>query len=86
MSKYIDLDKLYAFITEDNPQLQVQILEDGNLNIAAPSTLIENEEFMAELQETIQKVVVMGLSMGLYLPSEITEMLETYTKGEGDKK
>lgn len=86
MGKYIDLDKLYDFIIEDNPQLQIQILEDGNLNIAAPSTLIENEEFMTELQETIQKVVVMGLSMGLYLPSEITEMLETYTKGEGDKK
>ena len=86
MSKYITLDRLYDFLVEDNPELQIQIQEDGNLNIVAPTTLLENEEFMTELQETIMKVVVMGMSMGMYLPSELTEMLENYTKGYGDKK
>lgn len=81
----ITLDILYSLLMEENPLVNVSITEEGNFNISGPTNLIENQELMEVLAEKITQVVQMSIQMGLYLPSELTAMLEDYIKEEGEK-
>lgn len=81
----ITLDILYNLLMEENPLVNVSITEEGNFNISGPTNLIENQELMEVLAEKITQVVQMSIQMGLYLPSELTAMLEDYIKEEGEK-
>jgi hypothetical protein len=74
------LEELYQMLTEENPQLQIEILEDGNMRVVAPSTFLDNAEMMERLQLQVMKVTSMAAQMGMFFPSEITAMLENYTE------
>lgn len=74
------LDDLYNMLTEENPQLQIQILEDGNMEVIAPTSFTENVEMMEQLQLHVMKITSMAASMGMFFPSEITSMLQNYTE------
>lgn len=74
------LEDLYNMLTEENPQLQIQILEDGNMEVIAPTSFTENVEMMEQLQLHVMKITSMSASMGMFFPSEITSMLQNYTE------
>lgn len=76
------LEQLYDMLTEENPQLQIQIMEDGNMQVVAPTTFVENPEMMEELELHVMKITAMAAQMGMFFPSEITAMLENYTENE----
>lgn len=81
----IDLKDFHDLITQENPELQIEILEDGNVRIAAPDHLLANKEFLQEIENRIHEVVNMALSIGLFLPSELTEMLNNYVKDDDNE-
>jgi len=81
----IDLKDFHDLITQENPELQIEILEDGNVRIAAPDHLLANKEFLQEIENRIHEVVNMALSIGLFLPSELTEMLTNYVKDDDNE-
>lgn len=79
------IEDLYDMLTEENPQLQVELLEDGNLSVVGPSTFVDNPELMEQLQLHVMKVTSMAASMGMFFPNEMTTMLKHYTEN-GDKE
>lgn len=80
-----NLEQLYEMLSEENPQLQIEILEDGNISVIAPDQFLNDAELMETLQLQIMKVTSMAASMGMFFPNEITSMLENYTKTEETK-
>lgn len=78
----LTIEQLYDMLSEENPQLQIQIKEDGNLEVVAPTTFVENVEIMEQLEQHVMKIVYMAASMGMFLPSEMTEMLKNFAEEE----
>lgn len=79
------MEDVHDMLMEENPQIQIQILEDGNMEVVAPSTFVEDPELMEELQLHVMKIMSMAATMGMFFPNEMTAMLDKYTE-IGDTK
>ncbi len=81
----IDLKNFHDLITQENPELQINLTEDGQIRIAAPEELLSNKDFLAEVENRVYEVVNMALSIGMFLPSELTNMIDSYISEGGNQ-
>ena len=81
----IDLKDFHDLITKENPEIQIDLTEDGQIRIAAPGELLANKDFLAEVENRVYEVVNMALSIGMFLPSELTNMIDSYVNEGGSK-
>lgn len=81
----IDLKDFHNLITQENPEIQINLTEDGQIRIAAPEELLGNKDFLAEVENRVYEVVNMALSIGMFLPSELTNMIDSYVNEGGNK-
>lgn len=81
----IDLKDFHDLITQENPELQINLTEDGQIRIAAPEELLSNKDFLAEVENRVYEVVNMALSIGMFLPSELTNMIDSYISEGGNQ-
>lgn len=81
----IDLKDFHDLITQENPELQINLTEDGQIRIAAPEELLANKDFLAEVENRVYEVVNMALSIGMFLPSELTNMIDSYISEGGNQ-
>lgn len=81
----IDLKDFHDLITQENPELQIYLTEDGQIRIAAPEELLSNKDFLAEVENRVYEVVNMALSIGMFLPSELTNMIDSYISEGGNQ-
>lgn len=81
----IDLKNFHDLITQENPELQINLTEDGQIRIAAPEELLSNKDFLVEVENRVYEVVNMALSIGMFLPSELTNMIDSYISEGGNQ-
>lgn len=81
----IDLKDFHDLITKENPEIQINLTEDGQIRVAAPGELLANKDFLVEVENRVYEVVNMALSIGMFLPSELTNMIDSYVNEGGSK-